>query len=424
MHIRSVVIGGLIMANLLVSAYAKNENPYTKGRVNARDFIILPWGGMPEMDKTNDPWMKSFWGSTHDMDATMKDLWECGFNATGFGPMATLKYANKYGLGVITSDNPINDKMNEEQAVQAIKKLVASAKGNPALIGVNLRDEPLPSDFPWLNFMVKAVRKADSNLLPYINLYPSTMQFPFFGCTSYGDYVDQFVKGCNPKFLSYDNYSMVENGGFLDDQFYANLEDMRKKSLEYNLPFWNIVLGNCHFTYLQPSQATINVQAFSSLAYGVRGLSYFTYYAPISGNYRLAAIDQFGNRTDTWKYIRSVNLQIHKLAPTYLKLKSVNVFHTNGKLPRLCSGIETSKFMKKVEGANLLVGEFSSPDNNPYIIVVNKSITNSTWFSVEFKDAGQVMAVNSYRGTSMVHGGENCFLAPGQGMMLYLKKDK
>ncbi|MHB1463129.1 MAG: hypothetical protein ACYC1M_17705 [Armatimonadota bacterium] len=422
MRIGAIMIGSLLLASLAAGTQAAKENPYTAGRVNARDFIILPWGGMPDLDKTSDPWLKGFWGSTHDMDATMKDLWECGFNATGFAPISTLKYAEKYGLGVITSDNPIREKMTAEQAAEAVRKLIASAKGSRALIGVNLRDEPLPSDFPWLSFMVKAVRKADPKLLPYINLYPSTMAFPFFGCTSYGDYVDQFVKGCDPSFLSYDNYSMVEGIGFSEDQFYANLEDMRKKSLEYNLPFWNIILGNCHFTYAQPTQATINVQAFSSLAYGVRGLAYFTYYAPISGNYRLAAVDQFGKRTDTWGYIRSVNYQIHKLAPTYLKLKSVNVFHTGDRLPRLCQGIETSKYLKKADGRNLLVGEFAGPDNTPYIIVVNKSITNSTSFNVEFKDKGTIKCVNAYRGNVVDHTGENVFLAPGQGMMLFLQK--
>ena len=42
------------------------------------------------------------------------------------------------------------------------------------------------------------------------------------------------------------------------------------------------------------------------MAYGGRGIQCFTYFAPEIGNYRLAAIDQFGNRTQTWDMLRRV----------------------------------------------------------------------------------------------------------------------
>ena len=31
-------------------------------------------------------------------------------------------------------------------------------------------------------------------------------------------------------------------------------------------------------------------------------------------------IDQFGNKTPTWDMLRNVNLQLHKLGPTYIKM--------------------------------------------------------------------------------------------------------
>jgi len=44
---------------------------------------------------------------------------------------------------------------------------------------------------------------------------------------------------------------------------------------------------------------------------GARGISHFTCFTPISGNYRLAPADQFGNKTPTWEMLRNVNLQTH-----------------------------------------------------------------------------------------------------------------
>ena len=422
MRSTAIVIGCLLAASLAVNAQTRKEtNMYTKGRVGAHEFMIFPWGSMPGEGEEGSYLPDGLAGTKPTWDSTMKDLWECGFNATGFTSASAIPAAKKYGLGVFLHNNPMNPNMNESQAFEAVSKLVKSYHDDPTVVGLYIRDEPNTADFGHLGIMSRAVQKASSNLLPYLNLLPDYASNGQLGADSYAEYIDKFVKECSPKFLSYDNYSLFEGKGLAEDRFFTNLESMRAKGLQYNLPFWNIVLGNCHFEYQEPSQATINVQVWSSLAYGAKGISYFTYYAPLIGNYRLAAIDQFGFRTKTWEYVRFMNLQIHQLAPTYMKLKSVNVFHT-GNVPKSCSGLDSSHFLSAIEGNNLLVGEFVGPNNTPYLIVVNKSTTNSTWFNPTFKDKGTVMCVNAYRGIEWGFNGENLYLAPGQGMMLYLKK--
>ncbi len=422
MRIGTILISSLLLASLAVGSQAKKEdNVYTTGRVNAHDFMIFPWGSMPAEGEIGSYMPEGPAGKKPNWDSTMKDLWECGFNATGFTSLDALPTAKKYGLGVFAQNNPMNPQMTEEQAVQAVKKLLDSCHNDPALLGIYIRDEPNSADFPHLAMMSRATQKASKTLLPYLNLLPDYATNGQLGAESYGEYIDKFVKTCSPVFLSYDNYSLFEGTGLNEDRFYSNLESMRAKGLQHNLPFWNIVLGNCHFEYQEPSQATINVQVWSSLAYGARGISYFTYYAPLIGNYRSASIDQFGFRTKTWGYIQHMNYQIHKLAPIYLKLKSVNVFHT-GYMPKGSQGLESSHYLSGIEGKNLLVGEFMGPNQQQYVLVVNKSTTNSTWFNPAFKDKGTVMCVNAYRGIEWGFTGENLYLAPGQGMLLYLKK--
>jgi hypothetical protein len=114
-------------------------------------------------------------------------------------------------------------------------------------------------------------------------------------------------------FLSYDNYSLV--GGEMLDYFFTNLEIVRRLGLETKTPFWNCILANAHFNYMEPSDATFNLQVYSTLAYGGRGVQYFTYFTPQIGNYRLGAVDQFGNRTPTWEMLRRINNEIHAFAP-------------------------------------------------------------------------------------------------------------
>ncbi len=422
MHLRSF-LSGLFLICMAIGAHAAKEKNtiYTKDRVSAQEFTLFPWGGMPELNKVGIFWPNAFWDSIPSMDVAMKDLWECGFNTTGFGSLETIKHARKYGLSVIANGNPVTDAMDDTQALAAVKKFLAPYKSNPALLGIYISDEPHTSAFPRLAKAAKAIRAADNSKLPYINLLPNYATNGQLGADSYDDYIDKFVQQCQPAFLSYDNYSLFEGRGLDADRYYSNLEAMRAKALQYKLPFWNIVLGNSHFEYTEPSQATIYLQMYTSLAYGVKGLAYFTYYTPPIGSYRLAAIDQFGRRTQTWEYIRMANLQLHRLAPAYLKLKSVNVFHTPN-VPLGCRGLDSSKHLKAIEGKDLLVGEFVGIDRTPYIMVVNKSLTNSTYFNPTFNDAGTVMSVNAYRGIDIEFTGENRFLAPGQGMLLYLKR--
>ncbi len=389
---------------------------YTKDRVSAQQFVLFPWGGMP--GKT-----ANFWGAPASMDATMKGLWEAGFNTTGFTELENIKVARKYGLSVIANGYPMKAKMDDEQALAAVKKMLSPYKNDKNLLAIYLQDEPPSSSFKRLGIAVKAIRAVDSRVLPYINLLPNYASNGMLGAESYEAYIDKFVQQCNPKFLSYDNYAIFESTGLDADRFYSNLETMRAKALHFKLPFWNIVLGNCHFEYAPPSQATISLQMYSSLAYGVRGLAYFTYFTPTSGNYRLAAIDQFGHKTKTWDYIQFANLQLHKLAPTYLKLSSVGVFHTPN-VPKGCRGLESSVYLSGITGKDLLVGEFEAPDKTPYILVVNKSLTTSTPYMPTFKASGKVMYTNAYLGTDDDFSGENCFLAPGQGMLLHLQRVK
>ncbi|MDR2775968.1 MAG: hypothetical protein LBC19_14780, partial [Tannerella sp.] len=180
------------------------------------------------------------------------------------------------------------------------------------------------------------------------------------------------------------------------------------------------ILGNTHFHYADPSPATLGVQVYSTLAYGGRGIGYFTHYAPELGNYRLAPVDQFGHRTKTWEMIRNINLQIHALAPVYCTLKSVNVFHV-GNVPRNGQGISSAVHLRSIGEGNLLAGEFVDPDNKPYLLIVNKDIRQSVQLKVAFKKDGKILIVSPYGKGKVRFEGEHDWLAPGAGALLTIE---
>ena len=148
---------------------------------------------------------------------------------------------------------------------------------------------------PGMGKVAALLRAAMPDKWPYVNLFPYRVTAGRLGTATMTTYVRMLVKTIGQPFLSYDNYSLV-NGEMLD-YFYTNLEIVRRLGLETKTPFWNCILANAHFNYMEPSDATFHLQVYSTLAYGGRGIQYFTYFTPTVGNYRLGAIDQFGNRT-------------------------------------------------------------------------------------------------------------------------------
>lgn len=393
----------IILLYCAMSCTAAEEKPM----IAPEDFAILPWGGTPA-----DP-------------EILKGIKECGFNLAGFVSPDGLDQVRDAGLKCLVMESSIHvgneeaklDRAEIDRRVEAIVKRVGD---HPAVYGYYLRDEPGADQFPGLAAWADSFEKADPDALAYINLFPNYAAPYQMNTETYEEYLEAYIKTVNPRFISYDHYALMDDGT-LRDGYYQNLESMRAAALRHNLPFWNIVLSVAHFHYAEPSEAGFRFQLYTTLAYGARGISYFTYFSGHNGNYRLAPIDQFGQKTPAWTMLRNVNLQLQNLAPTYMKLKSVNVFH-HPNVPKNCKGIETSRYLKSVVGDDLLVGEFEGPNGQPFVMVVNKSLHTSTNFAVEFKEQGQIQKVNQYTNRIGNLGREEDWLAAGQGALLCPKK--
>ena len=375
-----------------------------KPMLKPSDFAIIPWDDVPD-----------------DVDV-LKDIRECGFNLAGFAHAEDLDTVSKAGLQclVYSSVDDAEAQLDQAEIDRRVEAIVKRVGNHKAVFGYSLRDEPAGDVFPGLARWVAAYKKAAPNALAYINLLPNYAPTEWYYAPTYDDYIELFVKTVQPQFLSYDFYALMDDGT-VRDGYYRNLESMRKASLKHNLPFWNTVLSCAHFHYAEPTPAGFRFQAYTTMAYGGRGISYFTYFGRHRGNYRLSPIDQFGHKTPTWDMLRNVNLQIHRLGPVYITLKSINVFH-DPEVPSGCSGIATSKLLKSADGDNLLIGEFEGPGGQPFVMVVNKDLHKSTSFGLKFKEAGQIHRVSAYTGNTDPWGGEDCWLAAGQGMLLCLKK--
>lgn len=362
------------------------------------------------------------WNWLQNEPQKLKRMRECGFTIAGFAKPEELDACHQADLQAIVSDPRCQGydwlKVAPAQARKNAKSLVAQVKDHPAVYGYHLRDEPSAAWFKGLATVADSFRKLDPDRWPYINLFPNYASPQQLGTATYEEHIEKFVRICRPPFLSYDNYSFMLPTEEDRQLFWLNLEQMRSCSLRHRIPFWNIVLSLGAIVYREPTAADIRLQAFASLAYGAAGLSWFMYFAAEVGNFRMSPVDQFGVETSTWYLVQNVNLQIQQWAPTYLKLRSTDVYHL-GAVPAGSHGPSERSLLMDDGQRSLLVGEFIHADRSHYLIVVNKDMIKDTYCSLNFRCTPKLVEfVSPWRGTVLKFEGECGFMAPGQAHLL------
>jgi hypothetical protein len=388
--------------------YAALLFPFAASCVQADDFFpIMGWNHVP-----NDP-------------AVIQKINESGLTIAGFVTSDALDACQAAGLKAIVYEGGTSNydwtAVDPADARKRATELIDKVRNHPAVFGYYLRDEPPAGFFPGLKIVSDIVKEKHPGAWAYVNLFPNYANAGQLGAATYDEYVEKFVEVCKPPILSYDHYSIFEGGVFRSKEYFQNLESMRRAALKHNLPFWQIVLSLGALNFREPSAADFRFQAYTSLAYGARGLTWFTYFTPAVGNFRNGPIDQFGNQTPTWGSMQNVNLQIGKLAPTLLKLKSDRVYHF-GEVPEGCQGPDDQSLVKTI-GGPMLVGDFTHEDGTRYAMIVNKDFASSVYCAPQLREpVAALVFISPYSGQETSFAGEQGWLAPGQGVLLKLKK--
>jgi len=409
--VRRTLILLLLRGVVAAAAYAQSGSPPQP--VSARDFALMAWDASP-----SDP-------------EQLRLMKEAGLNVSGFCSLADLDRVRAAGLTCFLEDTRAKgydwEKLPPEEDVRSIARELARQIGrHPAVLGFFLRDEPSASLMPGLGRVAAILREALPDTWPYVNLFPTYASATQLGVPDYETYVRRLVDTVHPPFISYDNYSLVE--GKMRDFFFTNLEIVRRVALETKIPFWNCILANAHWNLMEPSDATFNIQVYSTLAYGGRGIEYYTYFTRPHENYRMGAIDQFGYRTPTWDMLRRINYQIHALAPTLVHLRSTGVYHSPD-VPAGCRPLSDSSLVKDVEmltpsirpmiRPRFLVGEFEDPQGRPYLMIVNKDLRHSfLYHPVLKKEAHKIFRISPYSGREQFLPQGYDWVAPGAGVLL------
>lgn len=353
-------------------------------------FPILPWGPMHGWQEPGADYRNG-----------VASMAECNFTLAGFAQPRDLPECERLGLMAIMAPpggpSPFAKRdrvFTDEEVDTYVKRAVEEAGDSKAILGYYIVDEPGTRQFPGLARAVAAVRKYAPGKLAYINLFPgyATIGAPDtsqLGAASFTEYLERFVAEVKPQLLSYDNYKVQQSDDLQNASaaagYYSDLLEVRRVALKHRLPFWNIVSSNqIRPNTPPPSPANMLFQAYTTLAAGGRGVSWYTYYG---GGYGYGPVDKTDHRTESWDYLRMVNAQVRTLGPLMNRLYSTGVYFA---APLPVEGLPTlpGRIVKDVQARTsmkvqnprpmpVMVGEFVSEAGEDWLMIVNLSLQHS-----------------------------------------------
>lgn len=245
---------------------------------------------------------------------------------------------------------------------------------------------------------------------------------------SYEDYVYRWASK-KPDFLIYDHYPFDAGGGF-SNEYYTNLEIIRRQTLAASIDFWTYIQSVGITGALRlPTENELRYQIYTSLAYGAKGINYFTYETP-SGqgeSFHDGIILPDGSKGPLYASAQTINAGLLKLGPTLKTLVSQAVYHT-GTLPPSVSALPANFFWKPVDTTQpLIIGYFKNTSGRKYVMVVNRDYANARTVSfaispkpanvAEISKSTGLETSTDYNATT---GMLTSSLAPGEGRLYAL----
>ena len=384
----SVVL--IVVACCVVSPAADFSKPAVR-------VPILGWHSIPENELSLDRFRElAEMGLTHSL-----------MHYSPAGNARALELAAQTGVKLFVGDGRFARPGAE------LRQAAETYRHHPALAGYLLRDEPSVGVFAALAAARDALKAVDPAHWSYVNLLPTYANATQLGCATYPEHVRRFMLEFRPEVLSYDHYSILE-GDRLRGSYFQNLEWIRQSSLEFGTPFWAFALTCPHKPYPMPTLGHIRFQAWSNLAYGAKGLQYFTYWTPAPGTWDFhdAPIKLDGTRSATWETLKEFNLEVQACADIILSSRAVAVYHTEP-LPPGTRGLDESSPFSHIDGGEALVAVHQLPDARRYALVVNRSFTKTVTLRLTLQDW-----VKDVRYTQRPAGAEFLGLARHQGDLI------
>ena len=333
---------------------------------------------------------------------------------TTWGQKYALRVATRAGLSYLIRDYGYwkNELIPTTQLNSIINALLfADPVTLSHLYGFNFWDE-VPealSRAPGIRGTIGRFHQAASGRPVYASLFPHYECFPAEGTNcpgaqkfptraAYETYVQTYSAAASgsqhpPDIMAYDHYPFTGLG--VRQEYFYNLSYLRNQA--GTRPLWAHVMTTGHGFlpsgapgfYPDPSGGQMRFMSFCPVAYGAKGLIFFTYELPTAtpcpSNYwngtALVGSNGLPNQPK-FDQVKAINRYItYTLGPMVMSRTFVKAYHATsaptGEPVPAGEALASSTLLKWTNNSNLLFGVFSGDAGGNHIVVVNKDWNSS-----------------------------------------------
>lgn len=372
-------------------------------------------GSLPDYEKTGTQFMISSWGCPRPTEEEFQTYVDCGFNAMFLTQTHSfyqdypdcsdqedlyekfLTLGDAFGIDVYLN-------MHNSYQADLSGKMVETAKRHTSYAGMHWADEPAPAAFSDLAARVPGYQQDLPGTEFVVNLLPSySVLFAENKIESYPRYIEEYCESVlshveGEKWLSVDSYPIVQQGLYSMDYLF-DLGTLAWKAKEYGANshmciqsiMWDNESGNGnsdHFREL--TEEDIRIQVYTSLAFGMHSISYFTY-APCGGmEVEKSLVDAQGNKTEYYAFAQTINAELKNFEKIYTSFRWNGVFtlREGNRVPvPFMSLHELTEIMYSVQDLNTVAD--ASADGNVVCGVFEDGEKNEGFMFVNYADSAE-----------------------------------
>ncbi len=289
--------------------------------------------------------------------------------------------------GIKISYNPAHDGKNLLQMSSAeIEAWCREIAEDPTVVGVHVVDEPAN---PWAYSQICAAVSA-AGIMPRLNFLPYFATWVF---DNYNGHVEDTIIAAgkeNYGYLCYDQYPFPYAGG-VPDMFY-NMNLFRKIGLKYGVDTGLYIqsIGEAG-NFRRTDGGEIRYHTSASLAYGFKSLTYFTWWTTgFCDPKDYAIISPYGEKTDIYEDVASVNRDILTVGPLLRRLEALEIYHTKGREADIvkCKKDDVPLYIENSGSFGFIISYMQdSETGRDYVMLVNKNFNKDATGTVYVGDA-------------------------------------
>jgi hypothetical protein len=276
--------------------------------------------------------------------------------------------------------------VNSPQGGALLDSIVSTYKDHPGFAGYYLGDEPPADQFELLGKLHRALRQRDPEHPAWNDL---TTYYAFATREEWLSNMRAYLDSTGAAVLcdnEYDFQNSGDRGHFVD-----NAATLATLARERGIPFWAIVQLIAHLEYRPLSDAELRWQVSTLLAYGARGIGYFTYWTPAQNpifNWQEGMIGWDGLRTHWYATVATLNEKVLPVGAILADLTRLATKHA-GSVPIGAVGFTPDPWVLEVTGRAML-GEFADSTGMRYLVVVNPDSASARTIDLTFPFTGSV----------------------------------